>query len=155
MFDREELKRNFDIGLTSKNGSAFRNALLEQLGWKVGDPRSPYDLFVAAVQQGQPIPPQHGPSQSQPSRWAISYRQVVRDVIQNKMEYGTAAQKVLDSGWDFTDSQFNKPADQIEDFLRQCANEVGHYHDMAESRRRLFKMILDGWLRWASASVEA
>lgn len=74
---------------------------------------------------------------------------VLSDVLEDKVMYRRGATALLDSGWDFKDSigKCDKPAEEIEDFLETLENELGKYSEMYPSRRNLFKMIIDMYMR--------
>lgn len=77
--------------------------------------------------------------------------EILTDVLEDRVMYRRGAAAILDSGWDFRDSidKCDKPPEEIEDFLITLESELGKYSEMYSSRKNLFKMIIDMYMRRA------
>jgi hypothetical protein len=161
----------------NKYGSSSRDMLRKKLGWEIAkdDEHSLADLLIKRILELSAVPatsglysPNEARASSKPSS-IVNFpaaarhrvRQVIIDVVENKIAYCHAAEAVLNSGWDFKDRQrtihakpMQKAPEEVKDFLQSCVNEVGYYRDMYETRQHLLKMIFDAWMRWAYSPEE-
>jgi hypothetical protein len=142
---KQEIIQQLDNWNNTTNGADARNALRRAVGWQRGSSASFGAKLIDMLEANGNYTP-HTLTQSSKVENALT---MIEGMMFGRVMVYKVAKLLLHSNWDFVDpiGAMHKEPDEVEDFLESCSMEVTKYDDMHPSRRSLFKMICDAYMR--------